>query len=150
MEIILLEKVRNLGGIGDKVKVKAGYWRNYLLPKGKAIMATVKNLARLEGMRAELEARAQSSLAKSQERATKIAALVLTVPAKVSEEGKLFGSVNIREIALAATNAGVELHKNEISLPQGPIRHVGEHDVNVHLHSDVNLAIKVKVVPADK
>lgn len=149
MEIILLEKVKNLGGIGDKVKVKAGYWRNYLLPKGKAIMANVKNLAKLESMRAGLEAKAQKDLLQAQERAAKITALALVVPAKASEEGKLFGSVNVREIVLAAKQAGVELSKSEVSLPQGAIRQVGEYDVNVHLHTDVNAAIKIKVVPAE-
>jgi len=150
MEIILLEKITNLGNIGDKVKVKSGYWRNYLLPKGKAIMATVANLAKLEGMRATLEAKAHNILEQSRARAAKIAQLELVIPAKASEEGKLFGSVNIREIALAANQAGVELHRSEVSLPQGPIRQIGEYDVNVHLHADVNTAIKIKVVSAEK
>jgi large subunit ribosomal protein L9 len=150
MEIILLEKIRNLGGIGDKVKVKAGYWRNYLLPKGKAIMATAKNLVKLESMKAELETKAQDAFTSAQGRATKMAQLMLEIPAKVSEEGKLFGSVNIREIVLAAEKAGIELHKNEVSMPQGPIRQIGEYDIHVHLHTDVNTVIKVKVIPTEE
>lgn len=147
MEVILLEKIRNLGGIGDKVKVKRGYWRNYLLPKGKAIMANVANLAKLETMRKELEAKAQTTLEQAQQRATQVEQLTLSIPAKVSPEGKLFGSVNIREIVLAAKTAGVELHKSEVSMPQGPIHQVGDYDINIHFHSDLNVVLKVKVIP---
>jgi large subunit ribosomal protein L9 len=149
MEVILLEKIRNLGGIGDTAKVKRGYWRNYLFPQGKAIMATKENIAKLETMRSELEAKAQATVDKASQRAKQIENLLLTIPAKVSEEGKLFGSVNIREIVLAASAAGVELHKNEVSMPQGPIHQIGEYDIHIHLHSDVNTLIKVKVVPAE-
>lgn len=149
MEIILLENVRNLGAIGSTVKVKPGYWHNYLHPQGKAIRATKENLTKFEGMRAALEAKAQNNLVLAQERAAKISTLALVIPAKVSDEGKLFGSVNLREIVLAAKQAGVEINKSELSLPQGPIRHIGEYDVNIHLHTDVNTAIKVKVVPAE-
>lgn len=149
MEVILLEKIRNLGGIGDKAKVKRGYWRNYLLPQGKAIVATKENIAKLESMRTELEAKAQVALDLAQQRAATFANVTLTIPAKVSEEGKLFGSVNIREIVLAAQAANVELHKNEISMPQGPIHQIGEYDVNIHFHSDVDGVMKIKVVAAE-
>jgi large subunit ribosomal protein L9 len=148
MNIILLEKIRNLGNIGDQVKVKRGYWRNYLLPQSKAIMATQENLSKLTKMRAELEIKANSILQAAKDRATKLTNLILTIPVKTSEEGKLFGSVNIREIVHAAENQGVELSKKEISLPQGPIHQIGDYDVHVHLHSDVNTSIKVKVIPA--
>lgn len=147
MEVILLEKIRNLGGIGDKVKVKRGYWRNYLLPQGKAIVANVANLAKLEGMRLELEAKAKTAMEKAQQRATQFEQLTLSISAKVSPEGKLFGSVNIREIVLSAKDAGIELHKSEVSMPQGPIHQIGDYEVNIHLHSDVNTVLKVKVIP---
>lgn len=149
MEVILLEKIRNLGGIGDTAKVKRGYWRNYLLPQGKAIIANKENIAKLDSMRASLEAKAQETVDKAQQRAKQIENLLLTIPAKVSDEGKLFGSVNIREIVLAASAAGIELNKSEVSMPQGPIHQIGEYDVHIHLHSDVNTAIKIKVVPAE-
>lgn len=148
MNIILLEKIRNLGNIGDQVKVKRGYWRNYLLPQSKAIMATQENLSKLTKMRAELETKANAVLQAAKDRASKLTNLILTIPVKTSEEGKLFGSVNIREIAQAAEKQGVELNKKEISLPQGPIHQIGDYDVHVHLHSDVNTLIKVKVIPA--
>lgn len=149
MEVILLEKIRNLGGIGDTAKVKRGYWRNYLLPQGKAITANKENIAKLDSMRANLEAKAQETVNKAQQRAKQIENLLLTIPAKVSDEGKLFGSVNIREIVLAASTAGIELNKSEVSMPQGPIHQIGEYDIHIHLHSDVNTAIKIKVVPAE-
>ena len=149
MEVILLEKIRNLGNIGDKTKVKRGYWRNYLLPQGKAIIANKENMAKLEQMRTELETKAQAMVDKARQRASQIENLLLTIPVKVNEEGKLFGSVNIREIVLAANTAGIELHKSEVSLPQGPIHQIGEYDAHIHLHSDVNTVIKIKIVPIE-
>lgn len=149
MEVILLEKIRNLGKIGDQVSVKRGYCRNYLVPKGKAILATKDNIIKLENLRAELEAKAQADLEIAEKRAAELSKLVINIPAKISEEGKLFGSVNIRDIVTAIAKAGAEVNKSELSLPQGPLRQIGEYDINVHLHTDVNTVVKVKVVPAE-
>lgn len=143
MEVILLEQVENLGGIGDKVKVKPGYGRNYLIPQGKATPATPENLAAFEAKRAELEAKAAEDLAEAQARAEKVAELKLVIPVKAGSEGKLFGSIGTIDIADAASRAGVELARSEIRLPEGPIRVVGEHTVEVHLHTDVNVEVPV-------
>jgi large subunit ribosomal protein L9 len=146
MEVILLEKIRNLGGIGDKVRVKAGYARNFLFPQNKAIFASTENLAKLESMRAELEKAAHEALAKAEERARALNNLELEVPVKASEEGKLFGSVGIREIVLAIKKRGIEVSKSEVSLPQGAIHQIGEYDIVLQLHTDVTATIKIKVV----
>jgi large subunit ribosomal protein L9 len=143
MEVILLEQVENLGGIGDKVKVKPGYGRNYLIPQGKATPATPENLAAFEAKRAELEAKAAEDLAGAQARADKVAELKLVIPVKAGSEGKLFGSIGTIDIADAAERAGVELARSEIRLPEGPIRVVGEHTVEIHLHTDVNVEVPV-------
>ena len=145
MEVILLEQVENLGGIGDKVKVKPGYGRNYLIPQGKATPATAENVAAFEARRAELEAKAAEELTEAKTRAEKIAELKLTMRVKAGSEGKLFGSIGTIDIAEAAAAAGVELARSEIRLPEGPIRVVGEHTVEIHLHTDVNVEVPVMV-----
>jgi large subunit ribosomal protein L9 len=146
MEVILLEKIRNLGGIGDKVSVKPGFARNYLLPQGKAITATSDNLAKFEKRRAELEQKAQDVLAKAQERATALRKLVVKIPMQASEEGKLFGSVGVREIVEAVHQLAGVLDKNEVILPEGAIRQTGVFDVQIMLHSDVVFPVKVEIV----
>jgi large subunit ribosomal protein L9 len=147
MELILLEKVENLGKIGDVVKVKAGFGRNYLVPKGKAQPATPENMKLLESRRAELEAAEAEELKAAQVRADKITALgVITIATKVGEEGKLFGSIGNIDIADAVVAAGAELERSEVRLPEGPLRTAGEHDVDVHLHSDLNIIIKISIV----
>ena len=145
MEVILLEKVENLGGIGDRVKVKPGYGRNFLIPHGKAKLATAENMAEFEALRVELEERAAGELKQAQERATAVAALKLVIPAKAGSEGKLFGSIGTIDIADAATKAGVEIARSEVRLAEGPIRVAGEHTVEIHLHSDVNVELPVVV-----
>jgi large subunit ribosomal protein L9 len=145
MEVILLEKIENLGGIGDKVKVKSGYGRNYLIPQGKATLATPEHLAEFEARRAELEAKAADDLASAQARAGKFEGLTLVVKSKAGTEGKLFGSIGTIDIAAAATAAGVEVARSEVRLPEGPIRVVGEHTVEFHLHTDVSVEVPVQV-----
>lgn len=146
MEVILLEKIRNLGGIGDKVKVKAGYARNFLFPQEKATLATAANVAKLESARAGLEKAAAEAFNQAEERARALNNLSVVIPAKVSEEGKLFGSVATREIILALKKLGFEVSKSEISLPQGPIHQIGEYDISLLLHTDVTVTIKLKIV----
>jgi large subunit ribosomal protein L9 len=145
MEVILLEQVENLGGIGDKVKVKSGYGRNYLIPQGKATPATADNIAKFEARRAELEAKAAAELSEAEGRAASVAELKLVIRAKAGSEGKLFGSIGTVDIAEAAGAVGVELARSEIRLPEGPIRVVGEHTIEVHLHTDVNVEVPVLV-----
>jgi large subunit ribosomal protein L9 len=147
MEVILLEKIRNVGNLGVKVKVKPGYARNFLLPQRKAILATPANLAKFEVSRAEHEKHAAEILAQAQQKAEKITALAsVTIPAKIAEEGKLYGSVGIIEIAETIQKAGIPIEKSEVKLPTGPIRHVGEYEVHLYFHSDVTAVIKVNVV----
>lgn len=146
MEVILLEKVANLGNLGDRVKVKPGYGRNYLIPKGKATEATAENVAHFEARRAELESRAAESLTSAQARAKQLAELIVTLAAKAGNEGRLFGSVGAADIAEAVSAAGYELKKQEVRLPQGPIRQVGEYDVTLQLHSEVKTHIRVNVI----
>ena len=146
MDVILLEKVENLGNIGDRVNVKSGYGRNFLLPKGKATIATAENIAVFEARRAELEAKQADELGAAKARAEQMQALVLSLTANVGAEGKLFGSVGTVDIADAATAAGTEILRSEVRLPDGPLRTVGTHDVEIHLHPDVNAFIKVEVV----
>ena len=145
MEVILLEKIENLGGIGDTVKVKSGYGRNYLIPQGKATLATPEHLAEFEARRAELEARAADELTSAQARAEKFEDLTLVIKSKAGTEGKLFGSVGTIDIAEAATAAGVEVARSEVRLPEGPIRVVGEHMVEFHLHTDINVEVQIVV-----
>lgn len=143
MEVILLEKIAKLGKLGDKVTVKNGYGRNFLLPFGKALPATEANLATFEARRAELESAANSQLSNAHKRAGEMAEIELTLTAKAGDEGKLFGSIGARDLAEAITSAGVAVAKSEIRLPEGPIRAVGEYDVGIQLHSDVAATIKV-------
>ena len=146
MEVILLEKIANLGALGDRVTVKAGYGRNYLIPQAKAVAATAQNVEAFEARRAELEKEAAQILATAQARAAAVSALEITIAANAGEEGKLFGSVGARDIAQAATDAGVELDRSEIRLPDGPVREVGEYAIEVGLHPEVDAALKVIVV----
>lgn len=143
MEVILLEKIAKLGKLGDKVTVKNGYGRNFLLPFGKALPATEANLATFEARRAELESSANEQLSNAHKRAGEMAEIELTLTAKAGDEGKLFGSIGARDLAEAITSAGVAVAKSEIRLPEGPIRAVGEYDVGIQLHSDVAASIKV-------
>jgi large subunit ribosomal protein L9 len=146
MRVILQEKVANLGDVGDQVSVKPGYGRNFLLPQGKAVMATADNIADFEKRRAELEKKAAEVLASAEKRAGELAKVTVTIEAQASDEGKLFGSVGPRDVADAVTETGIELAKSEVLLPEGPIRAVGEYDVAVQLHSEVVTNIKVEVV----
>ena len=146
MDVILLEKVENLGNIGDQVSVKSGYGRNFLLPKGKATIATAENIAVFEARRAELEAKQADELSAANTRAEKLQGLELSLTANVGAEGKLFGSIGTVDIADAATAAGVEILRSEVRLPDGPLRTVGTHDVEIHLHTDLNVFIKVEVI----
>jgi large subunit ribosomal protein L9 len=148
MDVILLKKVDNLGNLGDKVAVKAGYGRNFLLPSGSAVPATEENLAAFEARRAELEKQSAEQLAIAQERKARIDALgPITVACRAGEEGRLFGSIGTSDIAQAVTEAGVEIAKLEVRLPTGPFRVTGEYDVDLHLHTDVNAVVKLEIVP---
>jgi large subunit ribosomal protein L9 len=147
MELILLEKVQNLGDLGDKVKVKPGYGRNYLVPTGKAVTATEKHLADFETRRAELEKLALQKLSTAAERCAALQGFEITLTANTGEEGKLYGSIGPREIAEAVTEKGIHLEKSEVIMGDGPIRYTGEHTVLVHLHADVETEIKVFVNP---
>ena len=149
MEVILLEKIANLGALGDRVTVKAGSGRNYLIPQAKAVAATADNIEAFESRRAELEKEAAQILSAAEARATAVAALELTISANAGEEGKLFGSVGARDIAQAAADAGVELDRSEIRLPDGPVREVGEYAIEVGLHPEVETSLKVIVVPEE-
>jgi len=146
MDIILLEKVANLGALGDRVKVKPGYARNFLIPKGKATEATPANLARFEARRAELERVATEALAKAKARAAQLAELIVTLSVKTGSEGRLFGSVGTADIADAVSAAGIELDKHEVKLPAGPIRQIGEYDVDIHLHGEIKAQIRVNII----
>ncbi len=146
MELILLQKVRNLGSLGDKVDVKPGYGRNYLLPQGKAVRANAANLAAFEQQRAEYEAKAGTMLTDAEARKLKLADVSVTVAAHASAEGKLFGSVGPRDIAEALAAAGHTVNKGEVILGEGPLRNTGEYDVAIHLHADVHTTVKVIVV----
>jgi large subunit ribosomal protein L9 len=148
MEIILLEKIRNVGALGELVKVKAGFARNYLIPQRKAVTANDANRAKFEAQRADLEKREAELLKSAQQRAEKInASAAITITAKVAEEGKLYGSVGIHEVTEAIKKSGMDIQKSEIKMPSGPIRHVGEYEVHLFLHGDVTATIKVVVVP---
>jgi large subunit ribosomal protein L9 len=146
MDVILLEKVANLGSLGDKVKVKAGYGRNFLLPYGKAVPATADNLKAFEERRAELEKTAAEKLTAAQARGEALNGASVTIASKAGEEGKLFGSIGVRDIADAITAAGTEVEKSEVRLPEGPLRLVGEYEIELQLHSDVTVTINLAVV----
>ncbi|PHM37370.1 50S ribosomal protein L9 [Xenorhabdus innexi] len=148
MQVILLDKVANLGSLGDQVNVKAGYARNFLVPQGKAVPATKKNIEFFEARRAELEAKLADVLTAAQARAEQIKALgTVTVASKAGDEGKLFGSIGTRDIADAVTAAGVAVSKSEVRLPNGVLRTVGEHEVHFQVHSDVFAQLNVSIVP---
>jgi large subunit ribosomal protein L9 len=147
MELILLEKVQNLGNLGDRVKVKPGFGRNFLVPQGKAAPATEKNIALFEARRAELEKAAQDRLLVAQGRSGTINGVVITLNANASEEGKLFGSIGPREIAEALGQLGHEVSKSEVIMGEGPIRQTGEFRVTLNLHADIETAITVVVNP---
>ncbi len=146
MEVILLEKVQNLGSMGDKVTVKAGFGRNYLIPQRKAKLATAANLAEFEALRAELEAKAKAELDTATARAEKLKEVALVIPANAGEEGKLFGSIGTADIAKACTDAGVEVDRKEVRMANGALRELGDFTVGLHLHVDVDVEIPVKVV----
>ncbi len=146
MEIILLQKVANLGNIGERVKVKSGYGRNFLLPQGKATLATAENIAKFEARRAELEKKAHQDLAAAQARADKLAGFKLVLRAKAGTEGKLFGSVGTTDVTEAVNAAGHKVERSEVRLPGGPLRHTGEFVVQLNLHTDVVVDLPVTVV----
>lgn len=148
MEVILLEKVANLGGLGEKVSVKSGFGRNFLIPKGKAVFASPENVRLFEERRAELEQQAAEKLAAAAARQAQIEGLSdgVTITHKAGEEGRLFGSVGTADIARACSEAGVEIEKSEVRLPEGPFRVAGDYTVTLHLHSDVDAALKVVIV----
>jgi large subunit ribosomal protein L9 len=146
MEVILLQKIANLGDIGDRVKVKPGFGRNYLLPGGKATLATPENVAKFESRRAELEAQAARELASARERAAALEGFKLSITAKAGNEGKLFGSIGTTDIAEACQKAGHEIERSGVRLPGGPIRMVGEHVISLHLHSDIDVQVPLTVI----
>jgi len=145
MEIILLEKIENLGSMGDKVNVKPGYGRNYLVPQGKAKAATAENIAEFEARRADLEKAAAEALAAAEARRDQINGKSVEIVAKAGDEGKLFGSIGTADIADAVKATGVEIERNEVRLPEGAYRQIGEYDVILHLHTDVDATIKLIV-----
>lgn len=146
MEIILLERIRNLGALGDKVNVKPGYGRNYLVPKGKAIYATANNIAKFEARRSELEKVEAQHLKEAQDKKQALEDLgVITIHSKAGDEGKLFGSIGTRDIADAITAAGMHIEKSEIDLPNGVIRQIGDYDIVIELHSDVTATVKLSI-----
>jgi large subunit ribosomal protein L9 len=148
MEVILLENISNLGALGDKVNVKAGFGRNYLVPQGKAVPATASNIAEFEARRADLEAAAAATLAAAETRAEAINALgLISIAANAGEEGKLFGSVGTRDIAEAITAAGCEVDKSEVRLPEGALRDLGEYEIAIQVHGDVFAAVAIAVIP---
>jgi large subunit ribosomal protein L9 len=149
MEIILLQKVANLGNIGDRVKVKSGYGRNFLLPHGKATLATPDNVAKFEARRAEFEKVARGELESAQRRAAKLQGFKLTLTAKAGSEGKLFGSIGTADIATGVKAAGHDIERSEVRLPSGPIRQAGEHQVQLHLHTDVTVEVQLVIVPEE-
>jgi large subunit ribosomal protein L9 len=149
MNVILLENVENLGSIGDLVKVKPGYGRNYLLPQGKAALATPENMKEIEARRAELEKAAAEELAAAKKRAGTIEGMELVIQANAGPEGKLFGSVGPIDIADAFEQVQVEVERSEIRMPEGPVQELGEFQVGVHLHPEIDVDITVRVVEAD-
>jgi large subunit ribosomal protein L9 len=146
MDIILLQKVANLGNVGDRVKVKSGFGRNYLLPHGKATLATPDNIARFEARRSELEKAAHEHLSSAEQRAVQLKEFKLVIPAKAGTEGKLFGSIGTSDIAEAATRAGIAIQRSEVRLPNGALRTVGDHSVTLHLHADIDVPMAVSIV----
>lgn len=146
MDVILLQRIKNLGKLGDKVSVKAGYGRNYLIPQGKAVAATEANTAAFEARRAELEKQEAEVLAAAQARANNLNEVNVEITAKAGDEGKLFGSIGTRDIADALTNAGLAVDRSEVRLPNGALRHTGEYTVAIQLHHDVTAEVLVTIV----
>jgi len=149
MDVILLQKVANLGNIGDRVKVRSGFGRNFLLPQGKATLATPENIARFEARRVELERLAREQLSSASERAEAMKDFKLTISAKAGTEGKLFGSIGTADIAEACNKAGFKIERSEVRLPTGPLRALGEHVISLHLHADVDVPLTVAIVPEE-
>ncbi len=147
MDVILLEKVGRLGSLGDKISVKPGFARNYLVPQGKAVPATASNTTKFEARRAELEKAAAQALQAAQARGDALKGLSITIPARAADEGRLYGSLGTKDLATAISTSGVAVQKSEVRLPNGPIRQLGEHDILVQVHSDVSVSVKVVVVP---
>ena len=145
MEVILLEKVAKLGDLGDKVNVKSGFGRNFLIPYGKAVPATEENLKEFESRRAELQANADEILSAAKNKAEKMTDLSITIKANAGDEGKLFGSVGTKDISDELVKNGFDVKKSEVRLPTGAIREIGEYDIDLQLHSDVNVVIKITV-----
>lgn len=145
MEVILLEKIANLGNLGDKVSIKAGYGRNYLVPRGKAVPATAAKIAEFEARRAELEQAAAEKLLSAQSRAEALSKLQVVITHKAGDEGKLFGSVGTQNIAEAIAAAGVDVARQEVRLPEGAIRHIGDYEIDIDLHTDVVAKVSIKV-----
>ncbi|VAW95750.1 LSU ribosomal protein L9p [hydrothermal vent metagenome] len=146
MNVILLERVQNLGDLGDQVNVKAGYGRNFLIPQGKAVSASKDNVAKFEARRAELEKTAAEKLAAAEARKTALEALEITITQQAGDEGKLFGSVGTHDIAEAITAAGAEVSRAEVRLSEGALRQVGDYEISIELHSDVQATVKLSVV----
>jgi large subunit ribosomal protein L9 len=149
MDVILLTKVANLGTIGDRVKVKSGYGRNFLLPKGKATLATPENVKKFEARRAELEKAAREQFQDAESRAEAFKDFKLLITAKAGTEGKLFGSIGTADIAEAATKAGYKVARAEVRLPTGPLRMVGDHTITLHLHTDIDVQLPVVITAED-
>jgi len=145
MEVILLEKVENLGSLGDRVHVKPGYGRNFLIPSGKATPATEEHIKAFEARRAELEKTAAEALSEAEARRDKISDMTITIKAKAGDEGKLFGSIGTADIAAAIVAAGVEVERSEVRLPEGAFRQLGEYRVQIHLHTDVNTELTLVI-----
>jgi large subunit ribosomal protein L9 len=145
MEVILLEKIANLGNLGDKVSIKSGYGRNYLIPQGKAVPASAGKIAEFEARRVELEKAAAEKLAAAKLRADSISKLQVVITHKAGDEGRLFGSIGTHNIAEAITLAGIAVQKNEVRLPHGAIRHIGDYDIDIAIHSDVIVTLPIKI-----
>ena len=145
MEVILLEKIANLGNLGDRVTIKSGYGRNYLVPQGKAVAATAKKIVEFEARRAELEKAAAEKLSAAQKLGNELSKLEVVITHKAGDEGRLFGSVGTLNIAEAITEAGIAVEKHQIRLPHGTIRHIGDYSIAINLHSDVIVTLSIKV-----
>jgi len=146
MEVILLEKIANLGDLGSQVSIKSGYGRNYLVPQGKAVLATPDKIAEFEGMRAQLEKNAAEKLAAAEKRGAALSKLEVEIAQKAGDEGRLFGSVGTQNIADALTSAGEKVEKHEVRLPDGVIRQTGEYEITIHVHTDVNVVLPIKII----
>jgi large subunit ribosomal protein L9 len=147
MEVILLEKVENLGSLGDRVHVKPGYGRNFLIPSGKATPATEEHIKAFEARRAELEKTAAEALSEAEARRDRLGDMVITIKAKAGDEGKLFGSIGTADIAAAIVAEGVEVERSEVRLPEGAFRQLGEYTIQLHLHTDVNTELTLVIDP---